>query len=121
MRKTFDYLYTVKAEDSIEIEDIGNCFLKVYNDLGYSWYLSIETQLGESRVKIFGPLREDLPNEFKNGFNFNFSSSEYKESRLSHVIDNFINDPKKMISQVFVIEKEEFDKCISSVNLKEMR
>lgn len=121
MRKTFEYLYTVKAEDSIDVEDIGNCCLKVYNDSGYSWFLCVETGLGECCIKTFGPVREDIEDYFKNGFNFNLSFCEYKESRLSNIIDNFINDPKKFISQVFVIEKEEFKKELSKINLLEMR
>lgn len=121
MRKTFDYLYTVKAEDSIEIEDIGNCSIQVFNDLGYYWFLSIKTDLGDSYIKTLGPFHVDNIFKFSKGFNFNYTKFEYKESKLTNIIDNFINDPKKLISQVLIVEEDQIWNDISKINLKEMR
>ena len=124
MRKTFEYLYTMKAQDTIEIEDIGNCCIKVFNDMGYYWYLIITTELGDCFIKTFGPfhLDERLANKlFIHGFNFNYSKCDYKESRLIKIIDSFINDPKKDISQVLEIDPEEAYEDLLQIDLKEMR
>lgn len=121
MRKNFEYLYTVRAEDSIEIEDIGNCCIKVFNDIGYYWYLIIETSLGDSYIKIFGPFNTDIKNYFIHGFNFNFSKIDYTERKLEKIIDNFINDPKKMVSQVVEITSEEAYNELLNIDFKEMR
>ena len=77
MKETFEYLYTVKAEDSIEVEDVGNCCLKVLNDTGYEWFLVIDTKLGDCFVKTFGPFNVDIENHFIHGFKFDFSKIEY--------------------------------------------
>ena len=123
MRKTFEYLYTIRAEDTIEIEDIGQCCIQAFNDLGYYWYLIIETELGRSTVKYMGPFHadDDLMNNFNKGFRFDYSITDYKESRLSNVIDTFINDPKKNISQVLLVDNEAAFDDLSKINFKEMR
>jgi len=121
MTKTFEYLYTVKAEDSIKIKDIGNCCIRVFNDIGYYWNLIINTELGDCFVKTFGPFNVDIPNYFIHGFNFNFYRTEYKETRLANIIDSFINDTKKNISQVVEITPEEAYNDLLNINFKEMR
>lgn len=106
MRKTFDYLYQENPLDSIEVEDIGNCVIQAFNDMGYEWYLIIETSLGDSYIQEFGPFFPDIENYFPKGFKYNFYKLQYKESKLSKIIENFINDPKKLITQVLCIEEE---------------
>lgn len=121
MNKSFNYLYAVVAQDSLEVEDIGNTCIHVLNDAGYEWYLIIETELGETRVKTFGPFNVDRPDWFVRGFNYNYSFMDYRESRINNIIDNFLNDSKKMITQALVCEsKEAYDK-LSKIDFKEMR
>ena len=121
MRKSFDYLYLLQAQNSLEVEDIGNTCIHILNDAGYEWYMIISTELGETQIKTFGPFHVDMPNYFNRGFNYNYTCIEYKESRISNMIDNFINDGKKLISQAIVCEKEEAYEKLSKINFKEMR
>ena len=51
----FKYLKTEAYMDSIDIDDIGNCFLQIYNDDGREWLMSVKTKLGWTIVKTFGP------------------------------------------------------------------
>lgn len=120
MKETFEYLYTIKAEDSIEVEDVGNCCLKVLNDTGYEWFLIIDTKLGDCFIRTFGPFNVDIENHFIHGFKFDFSKIEYRESRLCNIIDKFINDPKKFVSQVFICEPEEAYELLEKINFREM-
>lgn len=120
MNKSFDYIYTVQAEDSLEIEDIGNTCIHILNAMGYEWFMIIKTDLGDTLVKTFGPFHVDLNDYFK-GFNFNFSKFDYKESRICTIIDNFINDPKKNIIQAMECDPEEAYNKLYSINFKEMR
>ena len=121
MIKKFEYLYTIKAEDSLELEDIGNTSIHILNDIGYEWYMIIATELGKTQVKTFGPFHVDIKNYFDKGFNFNLSSFDYKESKICTLIDNFLNDPKKNISQAFECEANEAYDKLYAINFKEMR
>ena len=121
MRKSFEYLYTIQASDCLEVEDVGNTCIHILNDIGHEWYMIIETELGETRVKTFGPFHVDMNNYFNHGFNFNYTVMDYKESRICNLIDNFINDSKKLITQAFVCESDEAYDKLCSLNLKEMR
>lgn len=121
MNKSFEYLYTVKANDALDIDDIGNVCVHVLNDAGYEWYLIIETEMGRTYTKTFGPFHVDMPNCFSEGFSFYFSKSDYKESRICGMIDKFLNDPKKCISQAFVCDPVEAYDKLNEIVYEEMR
>lgn len=97
---TFEYLQDVKFMDSIDIEDIGNVQLEALNDLGDQWYLDIHTSLGYTKIVTIGPLMADS-NNTGFSFNFNYQYMEYNDKKLVVIIDKFINDVKKNISQLF--------------------
>ena len=120
MKYNFEYLYTTKAEDSIEVEDIGNVCLQLFNDIGYCWFIDISTTLGECSIKTAGPFHVDIPNYFSNGFSFNLQSLEYKESRIISIVDKFINDARKMITQIIEVDRNEFYCLLDNINFKEM-
>ena len=120
MNKSFDYLYELVSQDSINIEDIGNTCIHILNDLGYEWYMLIYTDLGTSYIKTMGPFYVDNK-FFSKGFKFEYYSFQYSESKLSTKIDNFINDPKKLVTQAFICNEDEFFKKLKEINFKEMR
>ena len=120
MNKTFDYDYQLKPLNCIDVEDIGQCQLKMYNDIGFFWLLQIKTELGDSFIKCFGPIHCDIDNYFPEGFNFEFTKMSYNEKKLSGIIDRYINDHKRMITQVEEIDEEEFNDILDSIDLKEI-
>ena len=121
MHKSFEYLYTIQASDCLEVEDIGNTCIHILNDVGHEWYMIIDTELGQTRIKTFGPFHVDIENYFNHGFNYNYSSLDYNESRICNQIDKFINDGKKMITQASVCDAEEAYAKLCSLDFREMR
>lgn len=102
----FPYLYVSENLDSIDIEDFGNTTLQLNNDQGDCWYLLTKTELGWTTVQTFGPMSlEDsvLPYHFQ----YNYDRQEYNDTKLIKRIDKYINDPKKMITQIFFVDPEE--------------
>ena len=102
----FPYLYIQQNMDSIDIEDIGNTALQLINDTGQCWYLILYTNLGWTTIHSFGPMNlEDsiLPYHFQ----YKYDLQEYDDAKLIKVIDKFINDPKKIITQIFFVDKDE--------------
>ena len=104
---TFEYLKVEEYKDSIDIEDIGNCTINIINDDGKEWYLSISTELGWSEIKTFGPLTVDI-NTLGYSFAYTYNKIEYDSKKLFKIIDKFINDDKKVITEVIELSKDDF-------------
>lgn len=103
----FPYVYEITSLDSLEINDIGNCSLKCFNDLGDSFYLDIKTELGWTTIKQLGPLKLDSFNDAYN-YSFSYLKKEFNEKNLHKLIDSFLNDNKRCITQAFIIDSDEF-------------
>ena len=106
MEKTFEYFKELKANDSITIDSVGDCCIRAYNDDGQVYYLLIKTVMGFSKVYQYGPLDCDL--EICNNYSCSIQQFEYSEKTLSKIIDNFLNDKYKKITQVFECDEKEF-------------
>lgn len=109
---TFDYLRTVTSLDYIEIPDIGNVCLCAYNDDGQEWYILISTKEGWTEIKEFGPL---FNNHTVTYFNYNKFAREYSDKKNSKVINDFINNTRREITQVLEIEEDEFIEKFNSI------
>ena len=113
MRGQFDYYKVVQAMDSIDVDDIGNCALRAFTDLGFEHILIIDTQLGTSRVFTFGPVLPDI-SEFPAKVECKYERMNYAESKLNKAIQTFINQPG--ITQVEQVDREEaLEDCKSIV------
>ena len=88
--------------DTIDVIDIGNVCLNALNDYGQEWYLMINTELGWTTIKEFGPLLVDTDN-IAPYFDYKMFQYEYSDKKIAKVIDKFINNQKRMITQVFEV------------------
>ena len=104
---TFEYFKVETAMDSVDIEDIGNVCLRCSNDDALEWYLKIKTELGWCYVTQYGPLRIDS-NHLDTAFYFSFQPFEYSEKKLYKTINDFLNNPKRTITVVEIIDIETF-------------
>lgn len=119
MKASIDYLPQESYLASVEIEDIGNVALVMFNDMGQQWYLLTTTSLGWTKTYMFGPLLPDIDTLVIKSFSFNYSEIEYKESKLVNMIERFIQDPKKCITQVFEIQKQDVLERFKDLNIGE--
>lgn len=115
MKASINYLKTEQFEESIDLEDIGNCSLKAYDSLAREYYFNINSSLGDVTVKKFGPLQEN-DNEIKTYFNYSKFTHFYDEKKIYKDIYAFINSND--ICQVEEISKDEFFERFK--NLKEL-
>lgn len=106
MEKTFEYFKELRANDSITLDNIGDCCIKAFNDGGFVFYLMTKTSMGFSKVYQYGPLDSDM--NICNGYSCSFQQIEYSEKVLSKIIDNFLNDKYRKITQVFECDEQEF-------------
>ena len=112
----FNYIKTLNYMDSIDIDDIGNCCIQAFNDYGLEWILKIETKLGWSTTKIFDPFEADK-NKMSDNFMYVKSSTEFNHKRIYKKIDDFINDPKKEITQLLLIEDDNYLEKLNNIVL----
>ena len=112
----FEYLVKIKKESSIDIEDIGNCALDVYNDLGFEWILLIHTKEGITEIVEFGPTLVDIerpPASVK----YSYDRIDFSEPKIINRISKFLNDGYRNVTQAFEIsQKEAKDKMKSLVD-----
>ena len=110
MEATYNYLPTTTYEDSINIENIGECCLECYNDLGEGYYLWVTTSLGMTKILQYGPYYDDITPTY---CNYSFQQFQYSEQKIDRTISKFISDPKKAITQIQQVEPEDIlDKLI---------
>lgn len=102
----FEYLVKIKKESSINIDDIGNCALDVYNDLGFEWLLIVYTKEGTTQIVEFGPLVADI--EYPPAkVAYTYDRIDFSEGKIAKRISNFLNDGYRAITQAFEIEQKE--------------
>ena len=116
----FEYLATKQYLDAIDIEDIGNVCLNALNDFGDEYFLSIQTHLGWTEIKEFGPCVVDS-NVVNNYFNLLYNRYEYNESKIIKTIEKFINNDKRNITQIFFIDREVLLDRLKNVNYPDLR
>ena len=103
---TFEYLVKIKKESSINIENIGNCALDVFNDLGFEWVLLIRTIEGTTQIVEFGPTLPDI--EYPPAkVNYSYDRLDFSESKIINRIQKFLTDGYRGVTQAFEITQEE--------------
>lgn len=100
---TFEYLQRVVVDGELDVENIGQCVIQANNDLGEEFYLIIKTVMGWSEILEYGPCLPDMELLSAN-YNISYSRIEYNQGKLERVIDKFLNNPKRMITQAKVVD-----------------
>ena len=90
MKASISYLKKEKFEESLELEDIGNCSLLAYDSLAQEYYFNIVSILGDVTVKKFGPLQSDNIN-IDHYFSYTKFTHSYDEKKIHKDIYTFIN------------------------------
>lgn len=102
----FEYLVKIKKESSINIEDIGNCALDVFNDLAFEWLLLIRTKEGVTEIVEFGPIIADL--EYPPAkMSYTYDRISFAEGKIINRIQKFLNDGYRNVTQAFEIDQKE--------------
>ena len=106
MTKNFKYLTEIVVQNDIQIEDIGECAILANNDLDEKWVLIISSELGLVDVFETGPIWDDM-SVLPRYFFVSYKRIDYSESKISKIIDKFLNEPSRGITQAVEIDKEE--------------
>lgn len=99
----FEYNNQLLPQNVIDIEQVGEFAIEAHNDLGYYWYIVIRTIMGTSIIATCGPVFPDIA-LLPSGFSMELEKIPYKEEKLCKIINRFLNDPKKSITDAKVID-----------------
>ena len=114
MEKTFEYLETKVFIEKLNLKDIGNTIIEGIDHRGIKYYLTIQTDLGFTRICEFGPISDFLLDQ--KSFSFRFYKIEYKEVTLASVIEKFLQNTKYGIEKANEISFDELYKY-NEINL----
>lgn len=109
----FDYSATRTFNQTLQIDDIGNCAIRgegSFRDgravFSGDYYMIVKTVMGKTTFIKWGPLMPDfesLPNTFK----LEVKTAPYKEATVAKEIQSFVNDGLKGIHNAEEILPEE--------------
>lgn len=107
MKTIFDYNQIITSTGQYEIEDIGNCCIRIYEEssLKEYWLLSI-SELGDTIIYQFGPTIIDS-DDMLSKFDFHVEKFQYNEKRIINLLEKFFRSLYD-ISEVSEIDKDEF-------------
>lgn len=111
---TFEYNPQMVFMNQIEVEDLGNFCIRCTNDFGIEHYFLVRTSLGKSYFLKFGGTYPDL-DLVTDTFTVEYKKVDYKESTIVKEADRFINDGKKLITNIEVITLEEAINCFPNI------
>lgn len=110
----FEYLVKIQKESSIDIEDIGNCALDAFNDLGFEWILLIDTKMGNTQIVEFGPTLADIDYPPAK-VSYTYDRIDFNEGKIINRISKFLNDGHRNVTQAFEIPQEEASKKMKNL------
>lgn len=107
----FEFDQALKAQQSLEIGNIGDFAIEASNDEGFYYYLLVKTTLGSSTIITYGPIVPDI-NLLPSGFSTTLERIPYKEPKIIGKINYFLNDKKKITKAKEVLFEEALDAFI---------
>ena len=113
---TFEYLQRVIVDGQLDVDNIGDCVIQSNNDFGEEYYLIIKTELGWSEILEYGPCVPDLQLLPVN-YQINYSRIEYNQMKLERIIDKFLNNAKRGITQAKITSLEDiYDNLVNPID-----
>lgn len=110
----FEYFKQLVVGDQLEIDDIGNVCIIANDDVGHTYTLIVRTVLGQVQVWEFGPIIPEI-NELPPSVVSSYSRFEYSDNKVTKVIDKFLNNSYRSITQARVVDISEARKNMRNI------
>lgn len=110
----FDYFQQKVFTQSVQVDDIGNAYLRCSTSKGFEYYFASRTIMGKTSILKFGPCLPDV-GFLVNGYSMFYKKIDYKENLIEKEINLLINDPKKEIEMVEVISLDEIETSLPAL------
>lgn len=103
MNASIPYYYQEQATDELAIEDIGNCAIIANDDLNTRYFLLIRTVLGVTGVVEYGAYRDG---KVVPSCQCSYMQFDYSEKKIYNIINKFLNNPRRCITQAQVYNED---------------
>lgn len=109
-----DYCYEMQPLGGLELNDIGNCFIKANTDLNEQFYFATKTIRGTTKILVFGPI-DPNNQELQTSVSYKNIKLEYNPTKIKKQLDTMLNNnPKFKLTQAMEITKEELIESFKS-------
>jgi len=102
------------ANNSVEIEDIGNICLVGVNEKSLEYYLIIKSDLGIVQTIEYGPLQPDFE-QLPPNVSYTYNRFEWNQNRVLGIIKSFLNNSRYALKQVEIVSIDEVKQLIRSM------
>lgn len=102
------------ANNSIEIDDIGNICLVGVNERRLEYYLIIKSDLGIVQTIEYGPLQPDFE-QLPSNVDYRYSRFEWNQAKVLNTVKSFLNNSKYALKQVEIISIDEVKQLIRNM------
>ena len=109
-----DYRAQRTFEDTLDIEDPGNCCIKCTTDEMDQHYIRLKSVMGTVHVLKMGPVNPDLEALLEN-FSVYYKSFKYSQKVITKELTLFLNDPNRKIVSATVTTEEEMFNAIPEI------
>lgn len=99
----FEFNNQLVPQSLVEIDEIGEFAIEAHNDIGAYYYLVVKTTLGMSTIATCGPIVPDIE-YLPKGFQIKLDIIPYKEDKLTKIINMFLNDNYKCLTEAVVVD-----------------
>ena len=106
MKYTFGYSYSSLPTQQIEVEEVSDFSLVMYDSFGGEYWVNVSTELGDTKLIFYGPLLPDIADITLNKFKLEYEKFPYQESKITKKVDSYI--VKNNIDHIEEVMKEEF-------------
>lgn len=104
---SFGYLRRITQDDTLEIDDVCNFSISANDDFGNFYYLTGETSEGWITLLECGPFSDTVSPGQPVYITWNYTRMSADKSKISRIIEQFLNNPKRKITQAQTCEYEE--------------
>lgn len=104
MQGSFEYMAQTTYLDTITVDNIGECCIEAFNDLGQSWYLWVTTKLGKTKVLEYGPYFDGIKPD---SCYCSFMKFDYSDMKVDRIINKFLNNTSRRITQTKIVDPKD--------------
>lgn len=107
----FEYFMTHTSNGILEVDDLGNFAIDLFNDRGMEKIMVVDTQLGSTRIFTFGPFNPDLE-RLPQTTSCTIKLCNYSIQEIGKEVRLFLNGGRFNGTQAIIIDKEDaLNKC----------
>lgn len=105
MTYTFGYSYSSLPTQQIEVEEVSDFSLVMYDSFGGEYWVDVSTELGDTKLISYGPLLPDISELTLNRFKLEYEKFPYVENKITKKVDSYI--VKNNIDHIEEVTKED--------------